>query len=195
MGRVGVTTDLVKGLAAKKAIHASLGRALRAHGFERSPNDSYFRRRSDGVLIVADVARVAKFGYPGVASCVAFDLGLGTASEPADPRRTCMRHAAFLLGDGALVAGMCRVHRGIVEGWKGFGADAERVATLLSWSELDLWRNAPEVLWFRSSGDLETWAVFADLAIPRAVARLETARLDASGLSLALFFDAAGPQR
>lgn len=67
--------------------------------------------------------------------------------------------------------------------------EASRVATLLDWTVRDDWRNAPEVLWFRTEADLMAWAVFLRRALPAALGWLSRAHLDRSHLALRLWFD------
>jgi hypothetical protein len=171
---------LLQGKACTKALDSTLGAVLHAHGFCRAKNGAYSRARDDGTLIVADLKRLGKFSYPGIASSVAFHLGLGTAPEPSDLGQTAMWHLAHFVGSGKLASEMCRVHNEIVDGWRKEGGDVARVASLLSWPVGDDWQNAPEVLWFRNESDLRAWATFAVAALPTALARLDRAVLDRS---------------
>lgn len=176
----------LKGSAASTAVRRTLGRVLEAHGLVRGSGAAYAKTRPDGVLVLGHLARSAKSTYPGVASSVSLELGLGSAPDPRDMRTAAMRSLPFLIGSGALAERMCVLHNEIVEGWRSLGPEASRVAMLLGWTVRTDWRNAPEVLWFRTEADLVRWGELPAVALPVALARLETATLDRSQLSASL---------
>ena len=185
----GAERPVLRGPEATRAVHSTLGRVFVQHGFEKTSKEVYARPLSGNVLLLADTRRIGKFAYPGIASCIGLGLGVGTAAEPSDLRKTAMRHLGFWLRQAPYPRLMCETHNSIVESWRDCGPETARVSMLLGWVVREEWRNSPEVLWFRDEADLRRWAEFMESALPVALASVSRARQDWSHVPPRLYLD------
>ncbi len=163
--------------ASTRAVNVIVGQSLVRAGLPKVGTRLYGTRRDDDAWILASIAGGRKEAISGAASSVRLLLGLGRELSIYDLRTSALGSLGVILGSGRACLEMCRVHNVIVSAWKTLGPEASRAATLLSWTDSEVDRNAPEVLWYRDADDLARWARFLEDALPHAVHRLRTASI------------------